>query len=148
MGLFTVRRCDSCFMLFFFFIFSCTLCTISHNKRHSARLLQSAIYFIRYGNAASTVGAECCCKVDHRSQTSQTHHTDIASTSLAAYYRRIVTLTYLLTYLLITLTYGAFYRATVRELFYAVLFLFFRYCVKFIGCWSEDELNSRLLVSK
>jgi len=34
--------------------------------------------------AASIVGAECCGKAGHRSQTSRTHHTDIASTSLAA----------------------------------------------------------------
>ena len=32
----------------------------------------------------STVGVECCCKADHRSETSRTHHTDIASTSLDA----------------------------------------------------------------
>jgi len=32
----------------------------------------------------STVGADCCGKADHRSETSRTHHTDIASTSLAA----------------------------------------------------------------
>jgi len=38
----------------------------------------------RQTHAASTVGAECCCKADHRSQTSRTHHTDMASTSLAA----------------------------------------------------------------
>ena len=38
----------------------------------------------RQTHAASTVGAECCGKADHRSETSRTHHTDIASTSLVA----------------------------------------------------------------
>ena len=38
----------------------------------------------RQTHAASTVGAECCGKADRRSQTSRTHHTDIASTSLVA----------------------------------------------------------------
>ena len=32
---------------------------------------------------------ECCGKADHRSQTSRTHHTDFASTSLAAVRRRV-----------------------------------------------------------
>jgi len=35
-------------------------------------------------HAASKVGAECCGKADHRSETSWTHHTDIESTSLVA----------------------------------------------------------------
>jgi len=38
----------------------------------------------RQTHAASTVGAECCGKADHRSQTSRIHHTDIVSTSFVA----------------------------------------------------------------
>jgi len=51
----------------------------------STGLLQlAAVWADRQTHAASTVGAECCSKADHRSQTSRPHHTDIASTSLAA----------------------------------------------------------------
>jgi len=51
----------------------------------SPRLLQLfAVRSDRQTHAASTVGAECCGKADHRSQRSRTHHTDIASTSLVA----------------------------------------------------------------
>ena len=51
----------------------------------STGLLQlPAVRSDRQTHAAITVGAECCGKADHRSQTSRTHHTDIASTSLAA----------------------------------------------------------------
>ena len=48
----------------------------------SPGLLQ--LFADRQTHAASTVGAECCGKADHRSETSRTHHTDITSTSLAA----------------------------------------------------------------
>ena len=48
-------------------------------------LLQlSAVWNDRQIRAASIVGAEYCGKANHRSQTSRTHHTDIASVSLAA----------------------------------------------------------------
>jgi len=51
----------------------------------SPGLLQlSAVRSDRQTHAASTVGAECCCKADHRSETSRTHHTDIVSTSFVA----------------------------------------------------------------
>jgi len=51
----------------------------------STGLLQlPAVRSDRQTHAASIVGAECCGKSDQRSQTSQTHHTDIASTLLAA----------------------------------------------------------------
>jgi len=51
----------------------------------SPGLLQfSAVCSDRQTHAASTVSAECCCEADHRSETSRTHHTDIASTSLVA----------------------------------------------------------------
>ena len=43
----------------------------------SPGLLQlAAVWSDRQTHAASTVGAECCGKADHRSQTSPTHHTD------------------------------------------------------------------------
>jgi len=46
----------------------------------SSGLLQlSVVRGDRQTYAACTVGAECCGKADHRSQTSRTHHTDIAS---------------------------------------------------------------------
>jgi len=51
----------------------------------SPGLLQlAAVRSDRQTHAASTVGAERCGKADHRSQTSRTHHTDMASTSLVA----------------------------------------------------------------
>ena len=43
-----------------------------------------AVWSDRQTHAASTVGAKCCGKADHRSETSRTHHTDIASTSLVS----------------------------------------------------------------
>ena len=49
----------------------------------SPGLLQlSAVLSDRQTHAASTVSAEFCGTADHRSETSRTHHTDIASTSL------------------------------------------------------------------
>ena len=51
----------------------------------SPGLLQlAAVRSNRQTHAASTVGADCCSKADHRSETSRTHHTDIASTSSVA----------------------------------------------------------------
>jgi len=46
----------------------------------STGLLQlPAVRSDRQTHAASTVGAECCGKADHRIQTSRTHLTDVAS---------------------------------------------------------------------